>query len=226
MAARTRPRGRAVDGRPASSRSSVAPVTTVTRPSSVTSPMTVAGRPQRVHTSTAASSRSGRTIASIRSCDSLIITSTGAMPCSRRGMASRSTRMPVPARSAVSETAQVRPAAPRSCSPSTRPRSTSSRLASIRSFSANGSPTCTLGRLEGSSSPNVALARTEAPPIPSRPVVEPNSTARLPGPGRRRPGQVALLKSPTAITLTSGLPAYEGWKTSSPPMVGTPTQLP
>ena len=32
--------------------------------------------------------------------------------------------------------------------------------------------------------------------------------------------------APIAITLTSGLSAYDGSKTSSPPTVGTPTQLP
>ncbi len=53
--------------------------------------------------------------------DSLIITSKGSMPGSRRGIASRSTTIPVPARSAVSQTPQVMPAAPRSWSPSTRP---------------------------------------------------------------------------------------------------------
>ena len=45
----------------------------------------------------------------------------------RARQASRSTRMPVPARSAVSDVAQVSPAAPRSCMPSTRPPSMSSR---------------------------------------------------------------------------------------------------
>ena len=55
-----------------------------------------------------------------------IITSNGAMPGSRRGIASRSTRIPVPARSAVSEVAQLIPPAPRSWRPSTRPRSISS----------------------------------------------------------------------------------------------------
>ena len=49
----------------------------------------------------------------------------------------------------------------------------SSSVASISSFSANGSPTWTDGRLDGSSSVNVALARTDAPPIPSRPVARP-----------------------------------------------------
>ena len=61
------------------------------------------------------------TIASIRSCDSLIITSNGSMSCSRSGTARRSRRMPVPPRAATSDVAHVRPAAPRSCMPSTRP---------------------------------------------------------------------------------------------------------
>ena len=40
-------------------------------------------------------------------------------------------------------------------------------------FSANGSPTWTDGRLSPSASPNSALASTEAPPMPSRPVEAP-----------------------------------------------------
>ncbi len=82
----------------------------------------------------------------------------------------------MPALSADSEVAQEMPPAPRSWMPSTRRRSISSRLASISSFSANGSPTWTVGRLLGSSSWKVAEARTLAPPMPSRPVVDPNRT--------------------------------------------------
>ena len=37
---------------------------------------------------------------------------------------------------------------------------------------------------------------------------------------------IAMGARPIAITLTSGFPAYEGSNTSSPPTVGTPTQLP
>ena len=81
--------------------------------------------------------------------------------------------MPIPPRSAVSEVAHVMPAAPRSWTLSTIPPWISSSVASMRSFSANGSPTWTDGRLDGSSWVNVADARTLAPPIPSRPVVEP-----------------------------------------------------
>ncbi len=83
----------------------------------------------------------------------------------------------------------------------------SSRLASISSFSANGSPTWTDGRLEGSSWVKVAEASTDAPPIPSRPVVEPYSTTRSPG----RPAVASVRRrsssSPMAMTLTSGLPS-------------------
>ena len=144
-----------------------------TSPSAVTRPITAQGMLQRAQTSAISPRRSGRTIATIRSWDSLIITSNGAIPGSRRGIASRSTRIPVAARSAISETPQVIPAAPRSWIPSARPRSMISRVASMRSFSAKGSPTWTAGRFAGSWSPNVALARTDAPPIPSRPVVLP-----------------------------------------------------
>ena len=96
----------------------------------------------------------------------------------------------------------------------------------MSSFSANGSPTWTDGRLDGSSSVNVAEARTDAPPIPSRPVAEPNRTTRLPGPGALASVSRSSGSRPMAMTLTSGLPPYEGSKTSSPPTVGTPTQLP
>ena len=61
---------------------------------SVTRPMTATGRSQRSQTARTASQRPGSTIATIRSWDSLIITSNGSMPGSRRGIASRSTSMP------------------------------------------------------------------------------------------------------------------------------------
>ena len=77
----------------------------------------------------------------------------------------------------------------------------------MSSFSANGSPTCTVGRLAADSSPKVALARTDAPPMPSRPVVEPNSTARLPGPSAAARVRCRSSMTPTAITLTSGFSA-------------------
>jgi len=77
----------------------------------------------------------------------------------------------------------------------------------MSSFSANGSPTCTLGRLAALPSPNVAEASTDAPPIPSRPVVEPNSTARLPGPGAAARVRRSSRSTPTAMTLTSGFSA-------------------
>ena len=57
----------------------------------------------------------------------------------------------------------------------------------MRRFSSKGSPTCTLGRLSASASasPNPADASTDTPPMPSRPVEEPSSTATLPTPVAR-----------------------------------------
>ena len=57
----------------------------------------------------------------------------------------------------------------------------SSRHASISSFSVNGSPTCTVGRLLSESASNSALAMV-APWMPSRPVRLPTYTTGLPTP--------------------------------------------
>ena len=54
---------------------------------------------------------------------------------------------PTPPFAAVSLAAHESPAAPRSCTPTASPASSSSRHASISRFSSNGSPTCTLGPL-------------------------------------------------------------------------------
>ena len=96
----------------------------------------------------------------------------------------------------------------------------------MSSFSANGSPTWTAGRFEGSWAPNDADARTDAPPMPSRPVADPYRITRFPGPGAAARTIASSRTSPIAITLTSGFPWYDGSNTSSPPTVGTPTQLP
>ncbi len=76
----------------------------------------------------------------------------------------------------------------------------------MSSFSMNGSPTCTAGRLACDSSSNVALASTEAPPMPSGPVEAPNSTTLLPGPGAVASLIWSLRSRPTHRALTSGLP--------------------
>ena len=80
--------------------------------------------------------------------------------------------MPASPRSAISNEEEVRPAAPMSWIATMQSRSISSRQASIRSFSVNGSPTCTVGRLASVSSENSAEAMV-APWIPSRPVLAP-----------------------------------------------------
>ena len=79
----------------------------------------------------------------------------------------------MPKSAAISLSDEASPAAPQSWSDSTSPRSTSSTETSIRRFPVNGSPTWTEGRLSAASSPSSWLASTEAPPIPSRPVVAP-----------------------------------------------------
>ena len=90
----------------------------------------------------------------------------------------------------------------------------------------NGSPTCTDGRLSGSSSPSSWLASTDAPPMPSRPVVAPKSTTAFPGPCAFALWSRCVSSSPTHIAFTRQLPAYASFQTVSPPTFGTPTQLP
>ena len=103
-----------------------------------------------------------RATSSIRSCDSESMISYGVMPVSRCGTLSRSISMPVPARLLISQVEQVSPAAPMSWIPTIAPVCIASRHASSKSFSMNGSPTCTLGRFCWDSSVNSAEA-IEAP---------------------------------------------------------------
>ena len=170
-------RSRSADTRPSaaareSSRRSRRRACARSSPVSVTSPIGVHASSQRAHTRATASSICGRTTATIRSCDSEIMISHGSMPSSRSGTRSRCTSMPTPS-PAISESEEASPAAPQSCSDSTSPDSTSSTETSISFLPVNGSPTCTVGRLSASSSPSSWLASTEAPPMPSRPVVAP-----------------------------------------------------
>ncbi len=76
----------------------------------------------------------------------------------------------------------------------------------MSTFSANGSPTCTEGRLDGLVSSKVALASTDAPPMPSPPVRAPNSTTLLPGPSALASLMPSVRITPTHSALTSGLP--------------------
>ena len=99
---------------------------------------------------------------------------------------------------AISDDDDDSPAAPRSCSDASVSRSSSSRQHSISFDSSNGSPICTLGRFDASSSDSSALASTDAPPIPSRPVRAPSSTSGLPTPGRRAADQPLARSQPDA----------------------------
>ena len=94
------------------------------------------------------------------------------MPVSRSGTRSRSRSIPQPPRAAISNEEEVRPAAPMSWMATMQSWPISSRQASISSFSVNGSPTWTVGRLASLSSENSADAMV-APWMPSRPVLAP-----------------------------------------------------
>ena len=84
-------------------------------------------------------------------------TSCGSIDGSRSGTRSRATRMPPVPADASSVVAHARPAPPRSWMPTTRSAPKISRQHSIRTFSANGSPTRTDGRLACDVASKVAL---------------------------------------------------------------------
>ena len=138
----------------------------------MTCPMASACRSHFSKTRTTSASRPFSATSSIRSCDSESITSYAVMPVSRWGTRATSISTPVPARAPISEVEQVRPAAPMSWMPTTAPVFMASRHASSRTFSMNGSPTCTVGRFSSLPSPNSAEAMV-APWMPSRPVLAP-----------------------------------------------------
>ena len=62
--------------------------------------------------------------------------------------------------------------------------------------------------------------------MPSRPVAAPNSTSRLPGPAAALRISRSRGTRPSAIALIRQLLSYGPSKYSSPPTVGTPTELP
>ena len=89
-----------------------------------------------------------------------------------------------------------------------------------------GSPTWTLGRLAGPVSSKVSEASTLTPPMPSPPVRAPYRITRLPTPDAFAMCRSSCRMTPTHRAFTSGLPAYVGSKTASPPMLGRPRQFP
>ena len=115
----------------------------------MTSPTTTASTSHFAQIARKPATSPGSTTAIIRSCDSLIRISSGASVESRSGTRSSSTCMPPSPALASSEVAQDSPAPPRSWMPATRPAAKISSVHSMSSFSMNGSPTCTLGRLAG-----------------------------------------------------------------------------
>jgi hypothetical protein len=110
--------------------------------------------------------------------------------------------------------------------PSTTPAAKSSSVHSISSFSMNGSPTWTAGRLVGPPSAKVSLASTDTPPIPSPPVLAPYRIIWLPTPVAFARCRSSCRITPMQSAFTSGLPRYVGSKTTSPPMFGSPRLFP
>jgi hypothetical protein len=172
---------------------------------SVTEPIAVARTSHFAHTPSTASSLSGSTTQSIRSCDSETMISNGSMPSSRSGTRATSMSIPTSPFEAISDALDVSPAAPRSWSERRSPASSSSSEHSSSFFSSNGSPICTLGRFDSSSSSSSALASTDAPPIPSRPVRAPNSTMTLPTPAAALRISFSRVPMPRHIAFTRQL---------------------
>jgi hypothetical protein len=175
------------------------------RPESVTSPRTEVSTSHFSTTRRKPSSFSGVTIAIMRSWLSDMRISSAVMLGSRSSTFSSSMNIPPSPLLASSDVAQEIPAAPRSWMPSTSFCWNSSRQHSMSTFSANGSPTCTAGRLVGPPSSKVSDARMDAPPMPSAPVRAPNSTTLLPTPRAFARCRSSWRSTPTARALTSGL---------------------
>ena len=150
----------------------------------------------------------GSTTASIRSWDSDTMISNGSMSASRSGTRDTSMSIPVPPPDAISAAEEVSPAAPRSWRETSSPSPSSSRQHSTSFDSSNGSPICTLGRFASSPSPSSADAKTDAPPIPSRPVDAPISTTTLPTPAAAERTMSSVRASPTHIAFTRQFCSY------------------
>ena len=114
---------------------------------------------------------------------------------------------PLPPRPAISEADEVIPAAPMSWMPVIAPLAISSRLASRRSFSVNGSPTWTWGRLASSESTLSSSDANVAPWMPSRPVRAPTAMSGLPVPEADAVMSSSRFSSPRHIAFTTGLPS-------------------
>ena len=142
------------------------------RPVSVRQPITEKSNSHLLKMSWAIFSCPVLKIISIRSWLSLKRNSYGVMPVSRAGTLSRFSSTPKPPLEAISNDDEVSPAAPMSWIAMMLLVAISSKHASIRSFSVNGSPTCTVGRFPSASLLN-SLDAIVAPWIPSLPVFEP-----------------------------------------------------
>ena len=163
--------------------------------------MTSECSPQRSKTACAWASWPRSTTTSIRSWLSESITSYGVIPVSRRETRATSISIPLPPLLAHSTVEEVNPAAPRSCIATSQGASSTSRQASISSFSRKGSPTWTTPRWEAWGSSTLAKV---APCRPSRPVSAPTRRTLFPSPVAREETICSARAIPTHIALTRG----------------------
>ena len=113
----------------------------------------------------------------------------------------------------------------------------------MSTFSANGSPTWTLGSflraedllagsdpsdpvLPDSSPANVSDASTDTPPMPSKPVRDPYRITLFPTPVALAVYMSFARSTPMHPAFTSGLPAKDESNTISPPILASPRQFP
>jgi len=194
--------------------------------SAVTRPMIATGSSQRSHTARTAPSGPARRSRPLRSWDSLIITSNGSSQGSRRGIASRSTSIPVAPRygglaggAGDARGAQV-------LDPDDQPAGDQlegrldQQLLRKRVAHLDRRP------LGGFLVPERRGRQHRRAADPVAPVAEPYSTTRLPGPSADARVSIPSSSRPWAITLTSGLPLVRGVEHELAAEVGTPTQLP
>ena len=181
-------------------------------PSSVTWPMTSAWISQRRKSASDVRLVLRLATTSMRSCDSLSMTSYGVMPSSRRGTCATSISMPASPRwralderagqAGGAEVLQADDPVARASRPARRrPPSAASRGTGCRPARPAAAP-------RSAASKSVREARPLAPWMPSRPVSAPTRMIGLPTPSALRARRACPLRAmPTHIALTSGLPS-------------------
>ncbi len=189
--------------------------------------MSVARTSQRSQTASTSSTRAGSTTQSIRSCDSETMISNGSMSASRSGTRATSMSSPTSPLEAISDELEDRPGRAEVLQ-----RGEQLAVEQLEAAFQHAALLERVADLDGRSLRGVrrptssALASTEAPPMPSRPVRAPIRISRLPTPAAAARISRSFGASPTHIALTRQLCSYGPSNSTSPPTVGTPIELP